>query len=329
MAFVDEAKIFVKAGDGGKGCRSFYRDKYSRYPKPDGGDGGRGADIVFYADPNVHTLLDFRFRQHFVGEKGANASSNNKKGRNREACIVRVPVGTVIKDLDANCILRDLSKPYEQLIVVAGGKGGQGNSHNKEVIPPKAGEEKHILLELKLIADCGIIGFPNVGKSTLISAFSQAKSKIAGYPFTTKEPILGVVAAGNFNFVVADLPGLIEGAHQGKGLGVRFLKHAERTKTLIHLIDMAAQEGRDPVEDFQKLNRELKFYSSELGRKPQIIVANKMDLPQAQDNLKRFKAKVKLAIFPISAKDKTGLGELVRALGKKLCKENSAKKLNE
>lgn len=329
MAFVDEVKIFVKAGDGGKGCRSFYRDKYGRYPKPDGGDGGKGADVIFVADPNIYTLLDFKFRQHFSADKGGHASSNNKKGRNAENLVVKVPVGTTIKDLDADCILRELSRACEQVIVARGGKGGQGNFGKKEVLEPKPGEKKHLFLELKLIADCGIIGFPNAGKSTLICAVSSAKSKIASYPFTTKDPVLGVVEGENFNFVIADLPGLIEGAHEGRGLGIKFLKHAARAKILIHLVDMAGEEGRDPLEDFQKLNQELKFYSPDLIQKSQVIVANKMDLPQAEVNLKRFKSRVKQAIFPISAKERKGLKELIRQLRKKLCKENSAKKLSE
>lgn len=328
MAFVDEARIFVKAGGGGKGCRSFYRDKYGRYPKADGGDGGKGADIIFYADPNVATLLDFQFRQHFSGERGGHGGSNNKKGKDAKNCIIGVPLGTVIKDLKTNYIVRDLSKPFEQVIAAVGGRGGQGNSHNRELTEPQDGQVKSLLLELKLIADCGIIGFPNAGKSTLISALSSAKPKIASYPFTTKEPALGVVAEGDYRFVIADLPGLLEGAHQGKGLGIKFLKHAQRSKILIHLLDMAGQDGRDPADDFEKLNKELKFFSLELSQKPQIIVANKMDLPQAKENLKKFKSKIKKTIIPISAKEKKGLEALVSILSKKICKENSTEKLN-
>lgn len=328
MPFIDEAKISVKAGDGGKGCRSFYRDKYGRYPKPDGADGGKGADIIFQADPNVQTLLDFQFRQHFKGDKGAHGGSNNKKGKDAQNLVIKVPVGTIIKDLDTNFIIRDLNKPFEQVIVAKGGIGGRGNAHNKELTTPQQGEARHLLLELKLIADCGIIGFPNAGKSTLICALSSAKSKIASYPFTTKEPVLGVVENSHCHFVVADLPGLIEGANQGKGLGIKFLKHCQRSKILIHLLDMAGEAGRNPVEDFEKLNQELKFFSRDLSQKPQIIVANKMDLPQAEVNLKEFKAKIKKTIIPISAKERQGLNILISCLRKKLCTKDSTEKSN-
>ncbi len=322
MAFVDEARILVKAGGGGKGCRSFYRDKYGRYPRPDGGDGGNGADIIFCVDTHIHTLLDFQFRQHFFGSHGGHGSSNNKKGKDAEDLIIRVPLGTLIKDLDTNCVLRDLSHAGERLIAAKGGEGGKGNSGNRAVTLPKPGEERHLLLELKLIADCGIVGFPNAGKSTLINAISAAKSKVANYPFTTKEPVLGVVKNDDCNFVIADLPGLIEDAHQGRGLGIKFLKHAERTKLLIHIIDMAGESGRDPLEDFLKLNDELKFYSAGLNQKPQIIVANKMDLESAKENLKRFKSKIKKRIFLVSAKEREGIGEFLSALRKRICKEN-------
>jgi GTP-binding protein len=328
MAFVDEARIFVRSGSGGKGCRSFYRDKYGRHPKPNGGDGGKGADIVFCVDSNIHTLLDFQFHQHFIGEHGGHGGANNKKGKAAKALIIKVALGTVIKDLGTGCVLRDLAFPNESVIVAEGGQGGKGNANSKEVIPPKPGEEKHLLLELKLIADCGIIGFPNVGKSTLINALSAAKSKIADYPFTTKDPVLGVVKGDSCDFVVADLPGLIEGAHEGKGLGCKFLKHVERTRILIHLLDMSGFGGRSPLEDFHKLNQELKFFNPDLSQKTQFVVANKMDLPQAPENLKRFKEKFKGKIFPISAKNKQGLGALVTALRKKICKENLIRESN-
>ncbi|MDP2938782.1 MAG: Obg family GTPase CgtA [Candidatus Omnitrophota bacterium] len=323
MPFVDEARIFIKAGDGGKGCRSFYRDKFGRYPKPDGGDGGEGQDIVFLTDSNVYTLLDFQFRQHFLGEKGGNGGSNSKKGKDQPDCVIKVPIGTTIKDLNTNCILRDLNRAGQRLIAAKGGMGGKGNIHRDEPTPPQPGEEKTLLLELKLIADCGIVGFPNAGKSSLINAITSSKSKVADYPFTTKEPRLGVIKSDEYSIVIADLPGLIEGAHEGKGLGLKFLKHAKRTKVLIHLLDMAGVDGRNPIDDFKELNQELKFFSQDLSAKPQIIVANKMDLPQAQINLRVFLSKIKKKVFVISAKNKEGLTVLVDALKKKICKENS------
>ncbi len=317
MAFVDKARIQAQAGNGGKGCESHYSDKYTRYPIPNGGDGGRGGNIVFTADRNLHTLLDYRFRQHYVAQSGGHASSNNKTGKRGEDCILRVPVGTILWDYDTDLLIRDLTVHGDSVIVAQGGEGGRGNNHNRTVLPPHAGEVRTIRLELKIIADVGLVGFPNAGKSTLICAVSKVKSKIAEYPFTTKAPILGIVKDEDDekkNFVMADLPGLIEGAHEGKGLGHLFLKHAERTKILVHVIDMAASEGRDPVEDYYHICEELDLYSEELLQKHRILVANKMDLDGAKKNLARFKRKVTKDIIAISAKEQQGLDKLLAAI---------------
>lgn len=316
--FIDQAKIFVKAGNGGRGCRSFYRDKYKRQGIPDGGNGGRGADIIVRADRNLSTLLDFKYNQHFYATDGSHGSGKKKKGKNASSLIIRVPVGTVIKDPNSNCILCDLDKDEAEVIIASGGKGGLGNRGRLEATEGCAGEEKELLLDLKLIADVGIVGFPNVGKSTLISNISKAHSKIAAYPFTTKAPVLGVVKAKQRDFVVADIPGLIQGSSLGRGLGDRFLRHLERTKILIHLLDMSGFEGRDPIDDYQTINRELKNYSLELSKKKQIIAANKMDLEGADVNLKRFKDSVKKKIYPISALKRQGLEELIEAISRKL-----------
>ena len=327
MIFVDEAKITVKAGDGGKGCESFYQDLYTRYRRPDGGDGGRGGDVIVIADRGVQTLLDFQFKKHRNAQRGGNASSKNKKGKEGEDCILRVPVGTIVKDVETGLLIKDLNQEKQSVIVAKGGAGGRGNNRGRTPKPAYPGEEREITLELKLMADVGIIGFPNAGKSTLISNISRVKSKIANYPFTTRQPILGLVAFDDFSFVVADLPGIIEGAHEGRGLGTRFLRHTERTKILVHLIDMAGTEGRDPLDDYKKINHELKEYSEDLFYKEKLVVANKMDLPEAQGHLKRFKKKFrKVPIIAISAVAKQGLNELVGKIKDLLCKENSQDK---
>ncbi len=320
MSFVDQAKISVQGGNGGKGCESFYRDKFMRYPIPDGGDGGKGGDIVIVADKSLHTLLDFKFKQHFEGERGGHASSSGKKGKRGKDCVLRVPIGTIIRDVDSDFIMRDMTSVDETLIVAKGGIGGIGNKNSKMIKLPKKGEAREIQLELKIIADVGLIGFPNAGKSTLICNISNAHSKIANYPFTTKQPILGIVEADNFKFVIADLPGIIEGAHEGKGLGDRFLKHAERTKILVHVVDMAGSEGRDPLEDYKIINNEIKQYGDILVFKQKFVVANKMDLPEAAENLKRFKKKFKLEdVIPISALEKDGLDKLLEQMKRILC----------
>lgn len=312
--FVDEARITVKAGDGGQGCESFYRDKYMKYPRPNGGDGGKGGDVIFVAHRGVQTLLDFRFKQHYNAPKGENASSNNKRGAEGKNLVIRVPIGTIIRD-EANCLLiKDMTEHDLSVIVAKGGAGGRGNNNNRIPHPPGKGEERVLHLELKLIADVGLIGFPNAGKSTIISNVSKVKSKIANYPFTTKAPILGIVETVDFTFAMADLPGIIEGAHEGRGLGDRFLKHAERTQILAHVLDMGGSEGRDPLDDYKILNHEIESYGDELMVKTRLVVANKMDLPDAEKNLKRFKRKYKVKIFPVSALEKEGLDELVAEL---------------
>lgn len=316
--FIDSVKILVRAGSGGRGCMSFYRDKYTRRGIPDGGDGGRGADILIRADRNLHTLLDFQYRRHFFGKDGGHGSGKNRRGKDAPAVVIRVPCGTQVKEVVTGCLLRDLQADGMEVIVARAGAGGKGNQHHQEVTEAQAGEEKELFFDLKLIADVGVVGFPNAGKSTLIAHISNAHPKIAAYPFTTKFPVLGVVNAGKNSFVVADLPGLIEGASEGKGLGDKFLRHAERTKVLVHLIDMAACEGRDPVKDYQTISQELKKYSQEFYKKPQIIAANKMDLEPAGANLDRFRKAIKKKVYPISALKRSGLEELIGAVNSKL-----------
>lgn len=316
--FIDSVKISVKAGDGGRGCQSFYSDKYTRRKIPNGGDGGKGADIIVKADRNLHTLLDFQYNKHFFGLKGGNGSSNNKKGKDAAVLIIRVPPGTTIGDAATGCVLRDLQKDQDEVIVACGGKGGIGNRRIGEATSGEPGEQKELLLDLKLIADVGIVGFPNAGKSTLITSISNARPKIAAYPFTTKFPVLGVVGNQDNAFVVADIPGLIKGSSEGRGLGDKFLRHVERTKLIVHLIDMAACEGRNPVEDYRTINKELKNYSDDVAKKPQIIVANKMDLEAAASNLERFAKIIKKKVYPISAQKNQGLEELIAAVRKRL-----------
>lgn len=318
--FIDQVKIHVKAGDGGKGCNSLYRDMYTRHGIPDGGDGGNGADIIIKSDRNIQTLLDLHYNKSFRGQKGANGSSKGKRGGNAPVIIVKVPIGTIVTDRKISCVLRDLDKDAEEFIVARGGKGGLGNKFNKEATGGRPGEEKDLLLDLKLIADVGVIGFPNVGKSTLICSISNAHSKIASYHFTTKSPVLGVVRTKSNFFVAADIPGLIEGSSHGKGLGDKFLRHIERTKILIHLIDMSGSETRDPVDDYHNINKELKEYSPLVFKKTQIIVANKMDLDGANANLERFKQALHKKVLPISALKRQGLEELIEYVAEKLPK---------
>ena len=318
--FIDEVRIYVKAGKGGDGCNSFYRDKWNRLGRPDGGPGGKGGDIVFKADGNVHTLLDFQYRQHFEADGGGHGSSNHKKGRSGLDRLIKVPPGTIIKDAEKDLILRDLVKAGDEVTIAKGGAAGRGNSKNRTNEKGAPGEEKTLRLELKLIADVGIIGYPNAGKSTLISKLSSAHPKIASYPFTTKEPVLGVVKVGDgAHFVVAEIPGLIEGAHAGRGLGDKFLKHIERTKVLIHLVDAASFEGRDPYSDYVNLNKELKLYSRELMKKPQVIALNKADLPSAEEHIAKFKKHLpRKKVVVLSGLTGIGLKELTATVYKKL-----------
>lgn len=323
MMFVDEARVFVKAGDGGRGCESHYRDKYMRHPRPDGGDGGPGGDVRFIADRNIQTLLDFRFQQHYKAKDGGHASSKGKTGRAGQDSLLRVPIGTIIRDATNDLVIKDLTIDGQSVVVAHGGTGGIGNMQRRVPLPPKPGEQLTIRLELKIIADVGIIGFPNAGKSTLICQISKVKSPVANYPFTTKHPILGFVQSEDMEFVIADLPGIIEGAHEGRGLGFRFLKHAERTKVLIHMVDMAGSEMRDPLEDYAKVNLELDSYSEDLSGKTRLVVANKMDLPEASNNLKRFKRKFKIPVITISAVSGNGTQELIKEIYQLLCIANS------
>lgn len=320
--FVDEARIYVKAGSGGDGSSSLHKDRVNRRGYPDGGPGGDGGDVIFAADNNVQTLLDFQYQQHFTASSGVNGSSNNKAGRRGNDLRVKVPPGTVIKDAKTSLVLRDLAGRGDSVIIAKGGKGGRGNSRARPSEEGSPGEEKMLLLELKLIADVGIVGYPNAGKSTLISKISGARPKIASYPFTTKEPVLGAVTTHDgASFIAAEIPGIIEGAHLGKGLGDRFLRHIERTRVIVHLIDISGYEGRDPADDYQNLTKELKLYNKELALKPRIIALNKLDIVGAKENIKRFKKKFpRLKAYPVSALTGEGVGDLLGALHKRLKK---------
>ncbi len=327
--FVDQAKIYLKAGGGGKGCHSIFHDRYHKYGQPDGGEGGKGADVVFRADDNIQTLLDFQYHQHFEAESGSHGSSNHKKGRYGKDLVIKVPPGTLIKDTATGLVLRELIKNGDSVVIARGGPGGRGNSRNRPATSGMPGEEKRVVLELKLIADVGIVGYPNAGKSTLISKISSARPKIANYPFTTKVPVLGVVKVHkDEHLVFAEVPGLIEGAHLGRGLGDRFLRHVERTKTLIHLIDISGFEGRDPYKDHVSLNKELRLYSKELMKKPHIIALNKCDIEGAKENVKKFKRHVPgKKVYVLSAATGEGIKEMLSAVYKnvKSLKENVKK----
>jgi GTP-binding protein len=314
--FIDEVRIYVKAGDGGDGCNSLYRDRVIRLGRPDGGPGGDGGDIIFDADVNIHTLLDFQYRQHFQAKSGLHGSSNHKKGKRGEPSHIKVPPGTIIRDASTGLHLRDLARAGDSVIIARGGVGGHGNSRMRDAAKGAPGEEKVLKLELKLVADAGIVGYPNAGKSTLISKISAARPKIANYPFTTKEPNLGVVKLyDDHTIVVSDVPGLIEGAHEGRGLGHKFLRHTERTKILIHMVDISAIDGREPWADYSSLNKELRLYSKELAKKPQIIVLNKIDCPEAKENIKIFKKKIPGKKFvKLSALTGEGIKELLKEI---------------
>ncbi len=317
--FIDRALIHVKSGKGGDGCTSFFRDKFTTHPKPDGGNGGRGGDVIIKADPNVNTLLDFQYRRHFKATPGVNGSSNKKKGHDGKSCTIKVPPGTVIKDTSTQDVLRDLNSSKAEVIVLKGGRGGSGNGGRREATRGEQASELDLNLELKLIADVGIIGQPNAGKSTLISKISKARPKIANYPFTTTAPVLGIVELSeNRRFIACEIPGLIEGAHTGKGLGFEFLRHIERTRILIHVVDVAAWEGSDPYKNYQLLNKELALYSKKIAQKPQIIAANKVDLAKTKEDLKIFTKQLKKKVYPISGMTGEGLKELLGAVWKKL-----------
>ncbi|MBI3083268.1 MAG: GTPase ObgE [Candidatus Omnitrophica bacterium] len=324
--FIDHAQITVKAGDGGRGCSAFAQPPYTRFPYPDGGDGGDGGDVILQADPNVATLLDFHFRHEFKAPRGGHGGGNQKAGKRGAPLVIRVPVGTVVSDGDSGAILRDLTKNGEAVVIAQGGRGGVGNATANEAVPGAPGQRRRVSVELKLIADVGIIGFPNAGKSSLLARISTARPKIGAYPFTTRYPVLGVVEVhGRGSFVACDIPGLIEGAHEGKGLGVQFLRHIERTRLLVHVVDMAAVDGRDPVEAFRQLNHELGAYSPALQARPQLIVANKMDLPQATAQLTAFREVVpqtSAGVWPISCATGQGIAALLQAIWEALQRES-------
>lgn len=326
--FVDYAKIIIKSGDGGNGAATFRREKYVAAGGPDGGDGGKGGDIYFKVDPNENTLIDFRFTKRFKAENGQNGSGNRCFGKSGEDLYVMVPKGTVVKDSETGKVIADLSEDGQTELILKGGRGGKGNVHFATstrqaphfAIDGEKGKEKEIILELKLLADVGLVGFPNVGKSTLISKVSAARPKIADYHFTTIDPNLGVVKTkSGDSFVMADIPGIIEGASEGIGLGTQFLRHIERTRLLLHVIDVAGTEGRNPVDDFEKVNAELKKYSEKLSNRKQIIVANKSDSLQDEKAFAELEKKAKennIEIYKISAVTGDGVNELMDYVGK-------------
>ena len=326
--FVDYAKIIIKSGDGGNGAATFRREKYVAAGGPDGGDGGRGGDVYFEVDPNANTLIDFRFTKKFKAENGQNGSGGHKYGKSGEDIIVKVPVGTIVKDAESGKVIVDMSKEGQKELILKGGRGGKGNSHfatstrqaPRFAIDGEPGKEKEIILELKLLADVGLVGFPNVGKSTILSRVTKATPKIADYHFTTIDPNLGVVKTEyGDSFVLADIPGIIEGASEGVGLGIQFLRHVERTRLLLHVLDVAGTEGRNPVDDFNKINEELKKYSEKLATRKQIIVANKIDSMQDDENYKALEKLAKendMEIYKISAVTGEGLNELFNHVAK-------------
>jgi GTP-binding protein len=327
MKFIDEADISVKAGAGGRGCVSFRREKFVPRGGPDGGDGGEGGDVIFVTDPSLASLIDFRYKRSYSAGRGQHGMGSDCHGRNGQTLSIRVPIGTVIKDIDTGEVLSDMTVQDQLCLVVKGGRGGKGNAHFKSSTnqaprfaqPGTEGEERNIRLELKLLADVGIIGFPNAGKSTLVSRISAARPKVADYPFTTLRPNLGVVRYGEFkSLVVADIPGLVEGAHEGKGLGTRFLKHIERTRIFIHLLDLSPATGRDPASDYRVINAELEKFNPELANRPQVVVFNKMDLAEARETapelLKFFKDKG-IRVIEISAVTGEGVKGLVEFIG--------------
>ncbi len=318
--FVDEIEVLVQAGDGGNGCMAFRREKFVDMGGPYGGNGGRGSNIIFKVDEGLNTLIDLRYQRLIKGKRGSNGEGKGKHGKSAQDIIIKVPLGTVITDTDTGLIIADFTNKDDEVIVSRGGRGGRGNMAFATRANPapeiaengEPGEVRKIKVELKLLADVGLVGMPSVGKSTLISKISKAKPKIAAYHFTTLSPNLGVVKTiDNRSFVVADLPGLIEGASLGEGLGDQFLKHIERTRVIAHIIDMSGIEGRDPYDDYVIINNELENFNPKILEKPQIIIANKMDIPSAYDNFEKFKEKVKVPIYTISAINGEGLDKVL------------------
>lgn len=333
MQFVDYVKIYVKAGDGGRGCVSFRREKYVPRGGPDGGDGGKGGDVIIKASSDLHTLLDYRYKKIYKAERGEHGKGSNMTGRDGEDLIIKVPVGTVIKNMETNKIIADLDEEGKSIVIAKGGRGGLGNTHfatstnqaPRYAQPGQKGEEIWIILELKLLADVGLIGLPNAGKSTLISVISSAKPKIADYPFTTLTPVLGVVKYGDHqSFVVADIPGLIEGAHRGTGLGHQFLRHVERTSMLLHLVDVSDFIDSDPVENFEKIQKELELYNPSLIKKPLAVAGTKIDLAHKANRLNKLREyceKKAIDFFAISAVKQEGIDKLLNYLSERVNKK--------
>jgi GTPase len=328
--FIDEAKIFVRAGDGGRGCVSFRREKFVPKGGPDGGDGGKGGDIILQADRNLSTLLDFRYRRRYTAERGEHGRGSDQRGRDGSDCVIRVPLGTVVRSTGSGAVLVDLVAPEQRFIAAHGGRGGRGNTHFKSPTkqapryaqPGESGETRWLSLELKLLADVGLMGLPNAGKSTLLARISAARPKIAPYPFTTLVPQLGIVRLRDErSCIVADIPGIIEGAHDGKGLGHQFLRHIERTRLLVHLVDMTSCGEDNPLLSFDTVNRELLAYAACLVEKPQVVVATKMDVPSAKHAWERFQpaiAALGLRVVAISAVTGEGIGTLLDEIDRAL-----------
>lgn len=323
--FVDKAKIYVKGGDGGDGLVSFRRELYVPEGGPAGGDGGHGGNVIFRVDEGLRTLMDFRYQKHFKATKGEKGRNKSQHGANADHMVVRVPPGTIVVDDDTGETIADLTRHDQQIVIAKGGRGGRGNTRFKSAVNTapaiaengEEGQQRWVTLELKVMADVGLVGFPSVGKSTLLSVVSAAQPKIGAYHFTTITPNLGMVDLGDErSFVMADLPGLIEGAHTGVGLGHEFLRHVERTRIIVHVVDMSGMEGRDPFEDWTKINEELKLYNVKLADRPQIVAANKMDMPESEENLIAFQKQVRevnseIVIMPISSLTKQGIQELL------------------
>ncbi|SHG88508.1 GTPase ObgE [Tepidibacter thalassicus] len=321
--FIDKARIFVKAGKGGNGAVAFRREIYVPAGGPAGGDGGHGGNVIFEVDEGLRTLMDFRYKTKYVASNGEDGKNKKMNGKSADDLVLKVPPGTIIRDEETNLVIADLKKAGDRAVVAKGGRGGRGNCHFTTSVRQaprfaeagKEGEERWIILELKMIADVGLIGFPNVGKSTFLSIVTKAKPKIANYHFTTLTPNLGVVKTRfGDSFVLADIPGIIEGASEGIGLGHEFLRHIERTKVLIHIVDVSGIEGRDPIDDFEKINEELKLYNEKLSKRIQIVVANKMDLPDAKENYELFKEEIEsrgYKVFAMSAATREGIDDII------------------
>ena len=320
--FVDEVIVEVTAGNGGDGCMAFRREKYVAMGGPFGGNGGKGADIIFKADEGLRTLIDLRYQKHIKGAPGMNGQGKSKNGKNAEDTIVKVPVGTTVKDNETGMVIGDLIKNGQEIIVSYGGRGGRGNVTLATKSNPcpsycekgEPGENRKIKVELRMLADVGLVGLPSVGKSTILSKVTNANPKIASYHFTTLSPNLGVVSNNNYAYTIADLPGLIEGASTGLGLGHKFLKHIERTKIIAHIIDMSGIEGRNPYEDYLTIRKELEDFSPKLLTKPEIIIANKMDIPSSKENLEELKKKINAPIYEVSALNNEGLNDVLKVL---------------